>query len=189
MPQEHAEAWRRYLEVHLCAPRHYRPVFAAEDVVSTHRVQWSHFQEDCRATSQRLAELQTQMEGTLAYSHLGEQQASEVKERLEALDAERVDLLRHQNDLPGVGQLIHAALETAQAALGEAETTLHQAQVAHHHAQHVARCEARRAQVAPLVAGRREDTIFDERCKALGLDPYDWGSRAIWEPALAPLRK
>jgi DNA repair exonuclease SbcCD ATPase subunit len=128
---EQAEAWRRVLDVHLISPSLYVPLFAAEDALSERRMQQQNYQADCRATSARLAELQRQIEGTLAYSHLDQSQAAEVKERLEDLDRERVDLLRHQADLPGVGQLIEHALNEARAQLTTAQQALQEAQVAH----------------------------------------------------------
>jgi hypothetical protein len=127
----HAEAWRRVVATHLVSPSHYAPRFAAEDTLSERRMQHQNYQDDCRATRARLAELQREIEGTLAYSHLGESQAAEVQERLEALDHERVDLLRHQADLPGAGALIQDALNEAHAQVAQAHEALQHAQVAH----------------------------------------------------------
>ena len=58
--------------------------------------------------------------------HLGEAQKAEVQGKLDALDQERVDLLRHQSDLPGVEQLIEHQLTEAKAALEHAAADLQQ---------------------------------------------------------------
>jgi hypothetical protein len=189
LSSDEAEAWRRYLTVHLCAPSHYRPVFAAEEVMSTHRVQWSHYQEDCRATSQRLADVQREIEGTLAYSHLGEPQAAEVKARLEDLDRDRVDLLRHQGDLPGVGRLIEAALDTAAVVLGEAEAALHHAQEAHIQQVEDAWLAEALALCEPLRRLLRQAHALDAAWERLGVTPSpETGRRRLFEALLAVLR-
>jgi hypothetical protein len=45
------------------------------------------------------------------------------------LDAARVDLLRHQNDLPGAGKVIEAQMADALSTLTQAQTALKAAQV------------------------------------------------------------
>jgi hypothetical protein len=127
----HATSWQRVLAVRLISPGHYVEAFEAEDGLTACQQQQMRYQEDCHATGQRLRELQEQIEAGLAYLHAltdgGEQ--AEVQDRLEALDQERVDLLRHQGDLPGVGRLIEAHLAEAQAALDAAAAALVQVEV------------------------------------------------------------
>jgi hypothetical protein len=185
-----AADWDRVLTAHLLSAGHYEALFAAEDAVSERRVQWSHYQEDCRATAQRLADLQREIEGTLAYSHLGEEQASEVKARLEALDAERVDLLRHQADLPGVGRLIEAALETAHVVLGEAEGALQALQQAD--LQEVEESWLREALALcdPLRRLLHQAHTLDQAWERLGTKPSTATGRGrLKDAVLAALRK
>jgi hypothetical protein len=126
-----AAGWLRVLAVRLIHPGHYPALFDAEDAVSQCQQQQQRYQDDVRTTTQRLAELQQQIEATLAYHHSladgGEQ--AELQARLDALDEERVALLRHQGDLPGTGRLIAQAVAEAQAALSAAQTTLAAVQV------------------------------------------------------------
>jgi hypothetical protein len=185
-----AEDWRKVLEAHLLSPAYYTEVFAAEDHVSERRMQQQRYQDDCRATAQRLTELQREIEGTKAYAHLGEEQAAEVRDKIELLDQERVDLLRHQGDLPGVGRQIDAALEAVHVVLGEAQAALEQAQVDHLQDVETAWLQEAIALCEPLRHLLRLAQYLDERWEAVGVTPgLEHGRRRILEAVQSALRR
>ena len=63
-----------------------------------------------RWSRMRLAQLDAEIQHRKALSHLDAACAEQEAPAIAKLDAERVDRLRHQGDLPGVGRLIsHSA--------------------------------------------------------------------------------
>jgi hypothetical protein len=189
-PPEDAASWCRYLQAHLIPPAHYRDVFASEDRLSERRMQWESFQADGRVTNARLAELDRLIQGHKAYAHLGEVEAAEVEEKLTQLDQERVDLLRHQADLPGVGAIIQQALTEAQEALAGAEETFREAQVAHLQDVEDSWLQEALALVEPARRHLHLARVLDQVWERLGVKAsHDTGSGRLRDAALAALRR
>jgi hypothetical protein len=188
-----AEQWRKLLHVWLVSPGYYVDLFAAEDVVSERHRQGMSYQDDCRATAQRLQELQGQIEATLAYRHSLRDpvEQAEVQAKLDDLDAARVMLLRHQGDLPGAGTRIEAAMTEAKAALEEAQTVLKEVQVTWlGEVEQAWLAEVQTLSWPEVLALLRLAKHLDERWKALGVDPgMQHGSRLLKETLLHQLRQ
>jgi hypothetical protein len=128
--QAHAANWQRVLSVRLVSPGEYVAPFAAQDALTACQQAWQRYQDDVRATTQRLQELQRQIEASKAYglSLSDPEEQAEVQSKVEVLDQERVATLRHQSDLPGVGTLLEHQVTEAKTAREAAEAALKAAQ-------------------------------------------------------------
>jgi hypothetical protein len=126
----HAANWHRVLSVRLVSPGEYVAVFAAEDALTACQQSRQRFQDDAQQTQARLADLQRQIAASKAYalSLTDPEEQAEVQRKVEALDQDRVTVLRHQGDLPSVGMLLEHQLTEAKAALEQADVVLKAAQ-------------------------------------------------------------
>ena len=187
-----AEGWQRVLAVRLVSPGHYVEVFQAEDALSAGQHQQMRYQHDVQQTQARLAELQTQIEGALAYHHSlsdGEEQAI-VQAKLEALDTERVTVLRHQGDLPGAGRLIEHQLGEAKAALQAAEDALQAVRVEELHAVEEQWLQEVLDTLAPVQALLTQAGWLSTAWQALGVTPGpEHGQARLRDVALRRLRR
>jgi tRNA nucleotidyltransferase/poly(A) polymerase len=190
--QAHAANWHRVLSVRLVSPGEYVAPFAAQDALTACQQAWQRFQDDVRATTQRLQELQRQIEASKAYAHSltdAEEQA-EVQSKVEALDEERVATLRHQSDLPGVGRLLEHEMATAKAALEAAEAALKAAQV-----ESLQQAEEQWQQelltlLEPAQMLLSQGGWLDQAWQKLGVAPgREHGKERLREAALARLRR
>lgn len=188
---DNAGAWGKLLDASLLAPDVYRDLFAAEDALADRRGQWQRYQDDARATSHRLADLQREIEAAKAYQHtlLDPEEQAALTTKIADLDQARVDLLRHQGDLPGIGALIQQALTEAQMALAEAETALRDVQEAHLQATEAAWLREALAAVEPVCALLLQARWLDAAWQRLGEQPNrEHGTGHIRERLLQALR-
>jgi len=190
--EAHAANWQRVLSVRLVSPGEYTDVFAAEDAVQAAQDAMQRYQDDVRATTQRLQELQRQIEASKAYAHslTDQEELAEVEAKITALDEERVAVLRHQGDLPGVGTLLEHQVTEAKAALEAAEAVLKAAQVEHLQAVEDAWLQEVLALLEPVQTLLGQGGWLDQSWARLGVTPgREHGKARLQEVALARLRR
>jgi hypothetical protein len=123
-----AAHWHTLASVWLLPPSLYAPLFEAEDQIADCRSQRTAFLADCKQMDDRLAALDEQIAVSKNYGLLSEQHAAEMAPRIQAMDEERLTLLRAlERDVPRQRELlaqeeraVQDRLQTAQDAITRA---------------------------------------------------------------------